>query len=147
MNTKNYCIPHRQRILDLTTKQPLSNSKPQKPWKYEQLWRLRPDPSCLYKKVFWKRLQHSCFQVNYAELLGALFLLNTPEQMLLTLYSTNKIKVNRQKLFFYLPFFQWKKKEKKKIKGRSWVVLRLEKPSNLHHKESTSFAELHLSSC
>ena len=41
-----------------------------------------------------------------SEFLETLFFLNTPEQMLLTLNSTNKIKVNRQKLFFYLPFFQ-----------------------------------------
>ena len=43
----NYCIPRRYRLLDQTTKQPLSNFEPKKPWKYEQLWELRPDPSCL----------------------------------------------------------------------------------------------------
>ena len=30
-----------------TTKQSLNNFEPQKPWKYKQLWELRPDPSCL----------------------------------------------------------------------------------------------------
>ena len=28
-------------------KQPLGNLEPQKPWKYKQLWGMRPDPSCL----------------------------------------------------------------------------------------------------
>ena len=34
-----------------TTKQPLSNFELGKPWKYKQLWGLRPDPSCLWKKI------------------------------------------------------------------------------------------------
>ena len=49
-NPENYCIPHRQRLLGETTKQPLSNFEPQEPWKYKQLWGLRTDPSCLLKK-------------------------------------------------------------------------------------------------
>ena len=49
LNPENYCIPHRHRLLVQTTKQPLSNFDPQKPWKYKQLWGLRPDPSCLKK--------------------------------------------------------------------------------------------------
>ena len=54
--SENYCIPRRHRLLGQTTKQPLSNFELWQPWKYKQLWGLRPDPSCLlaYKKSsFW----------------------------------------------------------------------------------------------
>ena len=38
-------------LLYQTTK--LSNSAPQKPWRYKHLWAPRPDPNCLYEnKVF-----------------------------------------------------------------------------------------------
>ena len=50
MNLENYCIPSRHRLFGQTTKQPLNNFEPQKPWKYKQFWGLRPDPSCLEKK-------------------------------------------------------------------------------------------------
>ena len=36
-------------LLGHTTKQPLCNFEPRQPWKYEQIWDLRPDPSCLLK--------------------------------------------------------------------------------------------------
>ena len=49
MNLGNYCIPWRHRLFGQTTKQPVNNVEPQKPWKYEQLWGLRPDPGCLEK--------------------------------------------------------------------------------------------------
>ena len=39
-----------------------------------------------------------------SEFLETLFFLNTPEQMLLTLNSTNKTKVNTQKLFLFSIF-------------------------------------------
>ena len=44
--SENYCIPWRHRLLGQTTKQPLSNSEPQKSWKYKQLWGLSHDLSC-----------------------------------------------------------------------------------------------------
>ena len=34
-------------LLGQTTKQTLSNIEPQNPWKYKQLWGLRPDSRCL----------------------------------------------------------------------------------------------------
>ena len=37
-------------VLIQTSKQLLSNFQPQKPSNYKQIWRLRPDPSCVYKK-------------------------------------------------------------------------------------------------
>ena len=51
MNLENYCILHRHRSFGQTTKQPLNNSEPQKPWKYKQFWGLGSDPSCLEKKI------------------------------------------------------------------------------------------------
>ena len=39
----------KHRLFGQTTKQPLNNFEPQKPWKYKQFWGLRPDPSCLEK--------------------------------------------------------------------------------------------------
>ena len=57
MNLENYCIPRRHRLLGQTTKQPVSNFDPPKPWKYKQLWGLTPDPSCLsIKKVYNKNV-------------------------------------------------------------------------------------------
>ena len=47
LNPENYCIPHRHKVLVQTTKQPLSNFEPKKPWKYKQIWGLRPDHSGL----------------------------------------------------------------------------------------------------
>ena len=44
LNTENYCISCRHRLLGHTTKQPLSNFEPREPWKYNELWGLRPDP-------------------------------------------------------------------------------------------------------
>ena len=45
MIPENYYIPRRHRLLGQTTRQPLSNSEPQKYWKqYKQLWGVRPDP-------------------------------------------------------------------------------------------------------
>ena len=43
----NYCIPRRHWLLGHTTKQSLRNFDPKKPWKYKQLWGLRPDPGYL----------------------------------------------------------------------------------------------------
>ena len=43
----SYCISRTHRLLGQTTKQPLSNFKPQKPWKHKQLSELKPEPSCL----------------------------------------------------------------------------------------------------
>ena len=37
--------------LGQTTKQPLTNFEHQKPWKYKQLWGLKRDPCCLWKKI------------------------------------------------------------------------------------------------
>ena len=34
-----------------TTKQPLCNFEPWKPWKYKQLWGLVPEPSTLQKRA------------------------------------------------------------------------------------------------
>ena len=51
LNPENYCIPCRHKLIGQTTKQPLSNFEPRKPWNYKQFWGLRPDPSCLQKKV------------------------------------------------------------------------------------------------
>ena len=51
LNPENYCIPRRHRLFGQTTKQPLNYFEPGKPWKYKQLWVLRPDPSCLQKCV------------------------------------------------------------------------------------------------
>ena len=42
-------IPRRHGLLGQTNKQPLSNFEPRKPWKYKQLWGLRPYPKCLCK--------------------------------------------------------------------------------------------------
>ena len=50
LNPESYCIPHRQRLLGKTTKQPLSNFEPRKSRKYKQLWGPRPDASCLLRK-------------------------------------------------------------------------------------------------
>ena len=57
MNTENYCIPGRHRLLVQTIKQPLSNSEPQKSWKYKELWGLRPYPSYLQNKC----IRSSCY--------------------------------------------------------------------------------------
>ena len=43
----NYCIPCRHGLLGHTTKQSLRNFEPKKPWKYKQVWGLRPDPGYL----------------------------------------------------------------------------------------------------
>ena len=48
---ENYYIPSRRKFLGQTNKQPLSNIEPQKTWKHKQLWGLKLDPSCFYKKV------------------------------------------------------------------------------------------------
>ena len=47
LNSENYCIPRRHKLLGQTTKQQLSNFERPKAWKYMQLWGLRPDSSCL----------------------------------------------------------------------------------------------------
>ena len=52
LNPGNYCISHRHTLHGQTTKQPLSNFELQKSWKYNQLWGLRPDPCCLWKKLY-----------------------------------------------------------------------------------------------
>ena len=49
MNLGNYCILYRHRLFCQTTKQPLNNFEPQKPWKYKQSWGQRPDPNSLEK--------------------------------------------------------------------------------------------------
>ena len=49
MNLENYCILRRHRSFGQTTKQPLNNFDPKKPWKYKQFWGLGPDPSSLEK--------------------------------------------------------------------------------------------------
>ena len=56
LKAENYCISRRHRLLDQTNKQPLSNFEPPKSWKYKQLWGLKPDPSCLQKKLhfYWQ---------------------------------------------------------------------------------------------
>ena len=53
MNVENYCLfsYFKNRLFGQTTKQPLNNSEPQNPWKNKHLWGLRPDPSCLEKKI------------------------------------------------------------------------------------------------
>ena len=51
MNLENYCICCRHRLFGETTKQPLNNFEPKKPWKYKQFWGNRPDASCLKKKI------------------------------------------------------------------------------------------------
>ena len=51
MNLENYYIRRRHRLFGQTTKQPLNNFEPQKPWKYKQFWGLWPDPSCLENKI------------------------------------------------------------------------------------------------
>ena len=51
MYPENYCSPRRHMLFGKGTKQPLSNSEPEKPWKYKQLWGLRPDPSYLWIKI------------------------------------------------------------------------------------------------
>ena len=38
INFENYCILCMQKLFGQTTKQPLNNFEPQKPWKYKQLW-------------------------------------------------------------------------------------------------------------
>ena len=52
LKAENYCISRRHRLRDQTNKQPLSNFEPPKSWKYKQLWGLKPDPSCLQKKLY-----------------------------------------------------------------------------------------------
>ena len=54
-NPENYYIPCRYRLFGQTTKQPLSNFEPRKPWKFKQLWGLKPDPNYLWKKCFRKK--------------------------------------------------------------------------------------------
>ena len=52
MNPENYCVPGWHRLLGQTTKQPLSNLEAQKPWKYKQLWGLKPDlRKCYCEKI------------------------------------------------------------------------------------------------
>ena len=51
MNLENYSILHRHRLFGQTTKEPLKNFEPKKPWKYKQFWALRPDPSVRKIKV------------------------------------------------------------------------------------------------
>ena len=51
MNLESYCIRSRHLLFGQTTKQPVNNFETQKPWKYKQFWGIRPDPSCLEKKV------------------------------------------------------------------------------------------------
>ena len=57
MDLENYCIPRRHRLFGQSTKQPLNNFEPQKPWKYKQFWGLRPDPSCLEKKISVRKIK------------------------------------------------------------------------------------------
>ena len=52
-----HCILRRHGLLGETTKQPLTNFEPLKPWKYKQLWGLRPGPltlvfSCEFCEIF-----------------------------------------------------------------------------------------------
>ena len=54
---KNYCILHRHSLFGQTTKQPLNNFDPLKPWNYKQFWGLRPDPSWLEKKVSVRKIK------------------------------------------------------------------------------------------
>ena len=57
-------------LLDQTTKQPLSNLEPRKPWTCKQLWGLRPDPSCLLKKLSVIGLAFWRFSLNKLERRG-----------------------------------------------------------------------------
>ena len=57
MNLENYYIRRRHRLFGQTTKQPLNNFEPWKPWKYKQLWGLMPDPSCLEKKISVRKIK------------------------------------------------------------------------------------------
>ena len=57
MNLENYCICRRHKLFGQTTKQPLNNFDPQKPWKYKQFWGLRPDPSCFEKKTSVRKIK------------------------------------------------------------------------------------------
>ena len=43
-------ISCRKRLAGQTTKQPLSNFEPRNPWKYKQLWGLKPGTSYLQKQ-------------------------------------------------------------------------------------------------
>ena len=60
MNPENHFIPSRPQLPGHTTKQPLSNFEPQKPWKYKQLRGPRTDLRTDFK---WtpgtKKLMHS----------------------------------------------------------------------------------------
>ena len=57
MNLENYYICHRHRLFGQTTKQPVNNFEPPKPWRYKQFWGLRPDPSCLEKKISVRKIK------------------------------------------------------------------------------------------
>ena len=54
MDLENCCIPRRHMFFGQTTKQPLKNFEPQKPWKHKHFWGLRSDPSCLEKNKYKK---------------------------------------------------------------------------------------------
>ena len=49
LTLENYCISHRHKLFDQFTKHSLNTFEPQKPWKYKQLWGLKPDP--IIKKI------------------------------------------------------------------------------------------------
>ena len=65
LNFENYCISRCHKLFGQTTKQALNSFEPPKPWKYKQLWGMRPDPSCLWKNKhnikptdLWGKIQH-----------------------------------------------------------------------------------------
>ena len=57
MNLENCYVRRRHRLFGQTTKQPLNNFEPGKPWKYKQLWGLIPGSSCLEKKISIRKIK------------------------------------------------------------------------------------------
>ena len=76
-NPTDYCIPRRHRLLGQSTKHPLSNFEPLKPWKYKQLSGQRLDAKFLSKiknicgNVYFFRYRLSCIKVSLACLMGS----------------------------------------------------------------------------
>ena len=88
MNPENYRVPRRQRLLDQNTEERLSNSEPQKPWKYKQPWGLRPDPKlpctnlqiiCLVK-IDQNNLTTLTLTVGYVNICKCILLMHTGYQ-------------------------------------------------------------------
>ena len=85
MNPENYRVPRRQRLLGQITEERLSNSEPQKLWKYKQPWGLRPDPKlpctnlqiiCLVK-IDQNNLTTLTLTVGYVNICKCILLMHT----------------------------------------------------------------------